>query len=546
MSWRLTVSTTMSFDLHFPAQNADVSTLELEAGERLFVLGANGTGKSSLMFHFTQSNRGRTRKISAHRQTWMNTDALDMTPATKMQTEQSIQNIDQQQKSRYRDDYAGQRASMTIYELIDAENVRAREIAAFVDGGDMEAAAEASKKEAPITIINELLLQSNIPIAISIRENERVMATKNRGPEYSAAELSDGERNALLIAGDILTAPSGSLLVIDEPERHLHRSIISPLLKQLFERRSDCGFVVSTHDHDLPLQVPGARILLLRSCNFKGRTVERWEADELSPDMPIDDFLKRDLLGARRNILFVEGTEHSLDKSLYSLIFPMVSVIPKGGCRNVEHAVEGARGAETFHWLRAFGIVDGDGYAPEQIQAKRDKGVYALPFYSVEAIYFHPQIMGWIAARQAAVTGEDASALIEKALAAGVAAIRDQTERLSQKVVKKSVRKLIIEQIPNDDDLLAGQPVTLQNDATAILAMRKRELDNAVASSDWETILTKSQARESGSLDAVAKALGFPKKQGYEKAVRYLLRTDKNALAVVRKLFGDLFVKLND
>ena len=204
----------MTFDLRFLAQSADVQTLQLEAGEILFVLGANGTGKSSLMFHFSQNNVGKTRKISAHRQTWMNTDALDMTPASKLQTEQDIQNTDRQQKSRYRDDYAAQRASMTIYELIDAENVRAREIAALVDAGDMQAAAEASKKEAPISIINELLRQSNIPITISIRENERVMAGKNGGPEYSAAELSDGERSALLIAGNVLTAPIGTLLVL--------------------------------------------------------------------------------------------------------------------------------------------------------------------------------------------------------------------------------------------------------------------------------------------------------------------------------------------
>ena len=177
------------------------------------------------MFHFALNNAGKTRKISAHRQTWMNTDALDMTPASKLQTEQHIQQTDKNQQSRYRDDYASQRASMTIYELIDAENVRARRITEFVDARNMEAATEASKKEAPITIINELLRQSNIPITISIRENERVMASKNGGAEYSAAELSDGERNALLIAGNVLTAPSGTLLIIDEPERHLHRSI---------------------------------------------------------------------------------------------------------------------------------------------------------------------------------------------------------------------------------------------------------------------------------------------------------------------------------
>ena len=535
----------MSFDLNFPAQNAHGLTLQLEAGETLFVLGANGTGKSSLMFHFAQRNLGKTRKISAHRQTWMNTDALDMTPATKLQTEQNIQNTDRNLKSRYRDDYAAQRASMTIYELIDAENVRARGITALVDAGDMEAAAETAREDAPITVINELLRQANIPINISIRKNERVMASKDGGPEYSAAELSDGERNALLIAGNILTAPSGTLLIIDEPERHLHRSIISPLLSQLFELRSDCGFVVSTHDHDLPLEVPGAQILLLRSCNFNGQNVQSWEADELSAGTPIDDILKRDLLGARRRILFVEGNGSSLDKPLYNLIFPMVSVITKGSCHDVERAVVGVRAGEGFHWLRAFGVADGDGYAPDQIQVKRDKGVYVLPFYSVEAIYFHPQIIKRIAARMGAIKGDDAPALIEKALAAGVAAIADHTERLSLKVAKKSVRKLITEQIPNDDDLLVSQPVTLQNNATAILAKRKEELDAAVANSDWETILTKSPVRESSALADIATALGFPKMRDYEKAVRHLLAEDDEALAFVRGLFDNLFDQLN-
>ena len=201
------------FNLQFPAQNAEVSQLRLEAGEMLFVLGANGTGKSSLMFHIAKQNRGATRKISAHRQTWMNSDALDMTPSTKMQTEQHIQNEDRQQQSRYRDSYAAQRASMTIYELIDAENIRARRIAGLVDGGDLDAAADAAKKEAPITVINELLRHSNIPITVSIHENERVMASKGEGSAYSAAELSDGERNALLIAGSVLTAPPDTLLL---------------------------------------------------------------------------------------------------------------------------------------------------------------------------------------------------------------------------------------------------------------------------------------------------------------------------------------------
>ena len=117
---------------NFRPRNTDENVaLQLEAGEILFVLGANGTGKSSLMVHFAKNNAGKTQKISAHRQTWMNTDTLDMTPDSKHQTEQNIRNTEGNQKSRYRDDYAAQRASMTVYDLIDSENVRARKIAAF-------------------------------------------------------------------------------------------------------------------------------------------------------------------------------------------------------------------------------------------------------------------------------------------------------------------------------------------------------------------------------------------------------------------------------
>lgn len=535
----------MPFNLNFPGQDGVGAALQLEAGEMLFVLGANGTGKSSLMHRFAQQNKNQSRKISAHRQTWMNSDALDMTPSSKLQTETAIRKDDLQASSRIRDPYAAQRASMTIYELIDAENVRARAITAAFDADDIAGATEAAKVEAPITVINELLRQSNIPISISIRANERVMASKDGGPEYSAAELSDGERNALLIAGNVLTAPPGTLVIIDEPERHLHRSIIAPLLSQLFERRADCGFVISTHDHDLPLEVVGARTLLIRSCSFNGNTVQGWEADELPSDSLIDDILKRDLLGARRKILFVEGTESSLDKPLYSLIFPMVSVIPKGNCREVEYSVIGSRAGEGFHWLRAFGIADGDGFDADQIEAKRKNGIYVLPFYSVEAIYFHPVIIEFIAKRHAAVIGGDAAVITQAALNAGVAGVADHTDRLSQKVAKKAARKLIEGLIPNDDDLLAGQEIEIVNNAPAIHEERRLELEQAVHAGDWLTILTRCPVRESPALGKISDALGFQKVSDYEKAVRHLLLTDNDALDFVRGLFGNLFEELN-
>ena len=127
---------------------------------------------------------------------------------------------------------------------------------------------------------------SNLPIAISVEEGQKIVARKNSGNGYSVAELSDGERNAFLIAADILTAKPGTLILIDEPERHLHRSIISLLLKLLFDRRNDCAFIVSTHELMLPLDTPKASTLLVRSCEYQGQNVRAWTADLLAPSRP--------------------------------------------------------------------------------------------------------------------------------------------------------------------------------------------------------------------------------------------------------------------
>jgi predicted ATPase len=109
---------------------------------------------------------------------------------------------------------------------------------------------------------------SNIPIEITLGKDEQLFASKNGSIPYSIAELSDGERNTLLLCADVLTVPSNYLIILDEPERHLHRSIISPLLTSLFQKRKDCIFVISTHDVSLPIDHDEASVLLLRGCQW--------------------------------------------------------------------------------------------------------------------------------------------------------------------------------------------------------------------------------------------------------------------------------------
>jgi ABC-type lipoprotein export system ATPase subunit len=532
------------YNLNVPQSSGELLDFNVNLGGRLFVLGANGAGKSSLMHRFYSAHHQNARRISAHRQTWFSSNAITLSPEQKRSTETNIQNNDYQPQSRWKDDYSAQRASIAIYDLIDAENVRARSIAKEVDNDNIDLAKTLAKQDAPIKVINELLRLSNIPIEISILQNDQVVASKSGSVPYSIAELSDGERNALLIAADVLTVKKDTLVLIDEPERHLHRSIISPLLTLLFAKRPDCAFVVSTHEVMLPLDNPGAQTLLIRGCAYSNSSVTAWDSDLILPGTEIDDDLKKDILGSRRNLLFIEGNENSLDKPLYSLVFPDVSVVAKSGCRDVEHAVSSIRDANDLHWLNAFGIIDNDRRTETDILQLQQKGIYALSVFSVESIYYHPEVQRRVAELHAKVTGVDVSICLTNAKTALITAITPHIQRLSERAVEKVLREKMFRHLPRRQQISAGLPINVSIDVASVVAEERDRLEDAIRTNNLTKIIGQYPIRETPALDKIAKELGFQDCEQYEGAVRKLLLDDNEALKFVKSLFGTLEVDL--
>lgn len=530
----------MPFNITIPLNNGSNLEFVVNAGQIIFVLGANGTGKSSLIQKLYTSHRTRAQRISAHRQTWFPSNAISLSARDRKQVGTNMAAQDSNLNARWMDHYSEQRASIAIYDLIDAENVRARAITSAVDIDNFVLAKELAKKDAPLKIINDLMRLSNLPIKITVREAEQVMATRSGSPEYSVSELSDGERNALLIAASVLTAPTGTIIFIDEPERHLHRSIISLLLTLLFAQRADCAFVVSTHDVMLPLDNAAARTLLVRSCTYAGQNVTSWDADLVTAQEGIDDELKRDILGGRRNLLFVEGDEHSLDKPLYSLLFPEVSVVGKSTCRDVEHAVSGIRDAEGLHWVHAFGIIDNDRRPLEDIARLKEKGIYAVPVFSVESLYYHPDLQLRLADRQHTLTGADAGAAMQNAKNAAIEAIRQHGQRLSERVVETALRQELMSNLPKRSDIAAAQPIEVRIDVANVVAAEIARLQGYCDANDLGAIVARYPIRETPALDQIANRLGFQNRRQYEEAVRKLLMDDPGAMAFMRDLFGTL------
>lgn len=498
------------------------------------MLGANGTGKSSLMQQFSAEHPETSRRISAHRYTTFQTNSINITPAGRQDLAINIRGVDSQPRSRHFDDYAQQRPSAALFDLINLENQRARGIAQAFGEDNMTLARELNAINAPVKAINELLQLSNLPIEISFGENDSLLARKSGGQPYSIAELSDGERNALLIAAEVLSAAAETLILIDEPERHLHRSIVSPLLLNLFSKRRDCKFVISTHDLSLPLDSPDAQILLIRDCIYQN-TQFRWRFDLATGGTEIDDDIKKDLLGARKKILYIEGEDNSLDKGLYSLVFPDISIIPKGNCAQIERIVPVIRNEASLNWVSVFGLIDNDRRPPAEVANLAERGVYALSVYSVESIYYHPQLQTILLQNNA-----NAQNLMQQATATALAEIRTKIPMLSQWVSEKKVRAEIFRNLPKRADMANQQALQINIDVPAIVAQEAQYLSGLCDANNLSAIIENYPVRSTGALTAIATRLGYTDRPQYEEAIRQLLIQDADAIALVRSWFGGL------
>jgi ABC-type cobalamin/Fe3+-siderophores transport system ATPase subunit len=518
--------------------NNGALNIPLKESNALFVLGANGVGKSTLMHNLYQQNIEHSKRILAHRQTWFENNSMDMTASQKKYDDQSIKQYDRQIYSRWKDDYSKRRSGISIFDLINSENIRARKIAGAVDVDDIGLAKSLSNIQAPLQAINELLAISNIPIIITLGKDEQLFASKNGSELYSIAELSDGERNALLICADVLTTEPNHLIIIDEPERHLHRSIISPLLSSLFQKRNDCVFVISTHDVTLPIDHSEASVLLVRSCVWNGKSIKDWEADLIIADK-IPNSIKREILGSKRNILFVEGENESLDRQIYQLIFPSVSVMPLGSCKQVEKAIEGIKGTEELHWINAYGLIDADDRLPEQIQQLLESGIAALSCYSVESLYYNLEIVKKVAKRLSEVTGVNEIVLYTKAISDIIKDIEPHKERLCSRLCEKQVRNKLMTYLPKHKDIAERKIFQYALDLKEVIEREEALFNNLIVTNNLNGLISRYPIRETPVLTKIATGLGLTREK-YESAVRKLIIDDKETKEFYRTLLAPL------
>ena len=447
--------TSHAVNWEIPRIAGDSLAISLKRDGQLFIVGPNGSGKSALIQHLLSEHKGQNiRRISAHRQTWLDSGSLNLTPLGRRQFAEQSTNRERNYEARWRDYDSQQKQSAVLFDLVAKENTRARGITNLVDAKDLKGASKrADESVSAFVELNDLLSLGTLSISLENSRDEEILAKHLNGDApYSIAQMSDGERNAAIIGATILTVEPGTVLLIDEPERHLHRSIIVPFLAALLAKRDDCSFIVSTHELSLPVANPAADVLLVRSCKWENNRAKAWDIDLLESNEQVPEDLRQAILGSRRKVLFFEGAGTSLDLPIYSALFSDISVVASGTSTDVQRAVEGMLGSYDLHHVDAYGLIDSDGRPQEVLEPLRDRGVFALDAFSVESLYYCSESLEAVSRRQAETLGRQTETMVQSALEAAFSALTAKeglAERMAARRCEHVLRNQILSHAPD-------------------------------------------------------------------------------------------------
>ena len=233
------------------------------------------------------------------------------------------------------------------------------------------------------------------------------------------------------------------------------------------------------------------------------------------------------ILGGRKRILFVEGTAQSLDRCLYEVIYPGFTVHPVGGCSEVIQAVKGLRKSSVNHWVEAYGIIDGDGRSESDSEELENDGIFTLPTYSIESLFYGTEARRTIATNKAKELGEDTDSLLRQTTRSALEILSDHAERLAARKCCHRIQKLAIRQIPDWKYICENQNEKIDISISSPLAEEKDRFQNLLKNRDLDSLIALYPVRESSAFNSIANTLRYQSCNDYEAAVIECAKNDE-------------------
>ncbi len=351
------------------------------------------------------------------------------------------------------------------------------------------------------------------------------------GDLYNASEMSDGERVIFYLTGQALSAPENGIIVIDEPELHLHRSIQARLWDAIEAERSDCLFVYLTHDLDFAASRIAATKVWLES--YDGAMWD-WHVVEEAEDVPEQLYLE--ILGGRKPVLFCEGDKGSLDYFLFQKAYPGFTIAPCGNAYGVVQATRSFAAFQHLHNHACRGIVDRDFRDDAEVAWLQSTGVLVLDHSEIENVLLSEGVLRAVADHLQ--LADDFAELLEKAQDIVFRDMSKDRETLVSSITAAKVER----RLKNFDAKAHGQAelsaalgdLTASIDVDVIYDETAAEVDRVIDERDYPQALRLYNNK--GLLGEIEPLFGFARK-GMPELVKRLAsaQEDVNVLSALRQ-----------
>lgn len=488
----------MSLNIALEVNGVDIP-IELRAGFSTIIVGANGSGKTQLA-QYCEDQLGETaHRISAQRMLALD-PSIDKVPeqAARSLLRSGYQNPEQmggfaRARSSQRWGHASGRFILNdagaLLQVLFAEqaNIAVKAYNASADGIPISSGDTYLRSLKAIfhrVLPTRRLEITADDIVVSVDEGD-VTSTP-----YSITKMSDGEKAVFYMIGQALVADTGSVFIMDEPEIHVHRSILSRLWDELEAARPDCAFLLITHDLEFAASRAGKKYVVRSYMPSTGWVIEEVpEAEGFSED------LITLILGSRKPILFVEGEQGSLDVALYRACYPGWTVVPRGGCESVIHSVVTLRKNSAFTRIQCAGLVDADGHSQCDRENLASKGIQILPVSEIENLLLLP-VVSRVILEMNDLTEDEVEAKLSSLKSAIFADASNQNNvndvvlGYCRRRIDRMLKQIDFSTNTSVSDLAASYAMrTAELDVAALASQIKTRIESAIAAGDLAALL---------------------------------------------------------
>lgn len=537
--------TPSTMKINLPTKKGTPNTNPEIEFEQLVIIGANGAGKTRFGSRIEELYIGQTHRVSAQKSL---TFPSHVSPTSRDRAETAFKFGNYYDHFKNESQYEGQKinarwgGNQNTTLLNDFDKLL---ILLHTEEYEDSLSYKEGRIAKPTTKLDRLqrIWESVLPHRKLVKSAGVIetFPTGQLARKYNASEMSDGERVIFYLIGEVICAAPNSIIIIDEPEMHIHKSLIKTLFDLIEIERPDCSFVYLTHDIDFAFTRHNAIKIWAKS--YEGSSI--WDYEILNETMPIPEQLYLEVLGSRKPVIFLEGESSSIDYEIYEQVYTDHTLKPLGGCEKVIQSVKAFNEQKGFHHIESLGIIDRDRRQHDDLIKLNTKSIWVLDVAEAENLLLIENIVKAIAKHM----GRDPESIFNQVKQNLIAFFATQLDAQILLHFKELLRRDLISLTNFSTKNIADVITEVDGLYSAVDKQKlfnkvKAEFDAVVATNDYDVVLRLFNLKNALIPNSkVCELTGIKNKEDYLKLVITLLKKKDSVSADIRNAIDSKIIK---